>query len=98
MSLADEGHHVMLTERIELDVLHDNHLLVVFMEHRRAQNRLGVEVVAIGEEEHGLGDALRALEQSLAFGILAQELEDGLVVLRHLGHALLIVFVYLLVS
>ena len=78
MRLAHEGHHVMLAEGIELYVLHDNHLLVVLVEHGRTQYLLGVEVVSVGEEEHGLGYAFRGFQQALTLRIFTQQAQDGL--------------------
>ncbi len=98
MGFAHEGHHVVLAEGVELDVLDDDHLLVVLVEHGAAENLLGLEVVAVGEEEHGLGDALGTFQQSLTLGVFAQELEDGFVVLGHLADTCFVVFVYFLIS
>lgn len=42
-------------------------------------------VVALGEEEHGLGSALRSLEQTLAVGVLAQGAQQHAVGVRHVG-------------
>ncbi len=98
MRLAHEGHHVMLTEGIELYVLDDNHLLVVLVEHGRTQYLLGVKVVSVGEEEHGLGYAFRGFQQALTLRIFTQQAQDGLVVLCQLGNTLLVVLVYFLVS
>ena len=34
MDLAEEGQHVVLTERVEVDILDDNHLTILLAEHR----------------------------------------------------------------
>lgn len=79
--LSVEGKHVVLAEGVEVNVLDDDHLVVVFVELSRVEHSHGVHRVAAGEGEHGLGHALGSLEQALALGILAQQLEDAVVVL-----------------
>ncbi len=63
--LAEKRQHVMLAQRIDLDVLDDHHLLVFFLEHRRAQNFRRLEIVAVGQELQRLGHALGRLLQAL---------------------------------
>ena len=89
---------MVFAEGVKLYILDDDHLLVVLVEHGRAQYLLGVEVVAVGEEKHGFGNALGALEESFTFEVLAEETQDGLVVSGQFGDTGVVVFVYLLVS
>lgn len=42
--LAKEGHQVMLAERKQLDVLHNNHLLVVLIKDGIIQDVCGVDI------------------------------------------------------
>ena len=42
VDLTEEGQHVMLTERVEVDILDDNHLAILLAEHRRAEDLLRV--------------------------------------------------------
>ena len=44
MDLAEEGQHVVFTERVEVDILDDNHLAILLAEHRRAEDLLRVFV------------------------------------------------------
>lgn len=42
-------------------------------------------VVALGEEEHRLGRALRRLQQALAVGVLAEAAQQHAIGARHVG-------------
>ena len=81
MGFAVERQHVVLAEGIEVDVLDDDHLVVVLVELGRVEHSHRVHGVTAGEGEHGLGNALGCLEQTFALGIFAQQLEDAVVVL-----------------
>ena len=85
MDLAEEGQHVVLTERIEVDILDDDHLTILLAEHRRAEDLLRVFARSRGEEAHSLSDALGCLHQALTLGIFAQQAEDLVVVVAQSG-------------
>ena len=42
VDLTEEGQHVVLTERVEVDILDDNHLAILLAEHRRAEDLLRI--------------------------------------------------------
>ena len=88
-ALAVERQQVMLAERVELDVLEDHHVIGVAREIGVVDDRLELLTVAARQERHRLGDAVRRLLQSLAFGILA-ELDDDLT--DEFGNLLLVRF------
>ena len=72
---AEEGHQVVLAERVEGDVAHQDHLLVGVGPDGHDQ---GGQVLGLGEDEllvH-LGHPARRLEQALAVGVLADPLEE----------------------
>ena len=71
MHLAEEGQHVMLAEREDLDVLDDHHLVVVFVEERAAQDRRRILSVPLGQEGHRLLNPAWSGQQSVAAGVLA---------------------------
>ena len=85
MDLAEEGQHVVLTERVEVDILDDNHLAILLTEHRRAEDLLRVFARSRGEEAHSLSDTLGCLHQTLTLGIFAQQAEDLVVVVTQSG-------------
>ena len=63
---------MVLAERKYLNILDDDHLVVVFVEECAAQNPRRVFVVSLGQEVHRLLDAPRSCQQSLAVGVFAQ--------------------------
>src|SRR6266699_3416610 len=73
--LAEERQHMVLAQRVELDVAHHDHVVVLFLEDALAYYLFGARAVALGEKRHGVGDAQRRLEQAFALWILAQQLE-----------------------
>jgi len=81
--LAKEGKHVVLTEGIEVDVLDDDHLPIVLLEHRRAEDLVGGLGHALGEEAHGFAYTLWGLDEAFALGVFTQQREDlGVMVLE----------------
>lgn len=77
MDLAEEGYHVVLAHRVELDVTHDDHLVVVLVEHCVVDHLRDRGVIARCEELKRLRHALRCLEQAVAGGVLAYRYDDG---------------------
>src|SRR6185437_5354292 len=75
--LAEEGKHVMLAQRIELDVAHHDHARVLFLEHGIANDVLHALVVAAREPGERCRHALGCPEQALALGVLADQFENG---------------------
>ena len=73
MRLADEGEHVVLTHREELNVLDEYHLLILLLEHCRLENGDGILGITLGNERHSLSHALWGLDETLALGVLAKE-------------------------
>src|ERR1039458_6189710 len=76
MHLTEEGQHMMLAEREDLDVLYDDHLVVVLVKERTAQDFGRILAVALGEEAHRLLDALRRGLQAVAAGVFAQAAQN----------------------
>ena len=72
----EERQQVVLAERVERDVLDDDHLAVVDIEDRVVDQPLGIDVVAGGQLGVHPVDALRRSDQALAVGVLADLLED----------------------
>lgn len=75
-NLSHEGNQMMLAERKDLNVLHNDELIVVLVENCPVDNVEEVLLVALCEEEHGFGVALRSLEKALTVGVFAKAFED----------------------
>ena len=67
---------MVLAERVELDVLDDNHVMIGLAEEGRAEYGYGVFGIAACEFEPCASDAYGRLEQSFALGVFAQEGKD----------------------
>ena len=72
----EERQHVVLAEAVEVDVLHDHHLVVADVEERVVEDLPGILRVAGAEEAHRLGDADRRAQQAVAAGVLAELLQQ----------------------
>ncbi len=70
VGLAEEWEQVVLAHGVELDVLDDDHLVVLDVEERAVEDFVDVHAVALGEEGHRLLHALGGLEQAVAGGVL----------------------------
>ena len=89
--LSEKGDHVMLTERKQLDVLHNDHVLDVLVEDGALDHLDQILVVALSKVADRSGRSLWRLEQSLAVHILAnafQNLDVGLAEHRYLSSVL----------
>jgi hypothetical protein len=73
--LPDEGEHVVLAHRVEVDVAHEHHVLVLLLEHGVAHHVAHVHVLAAGEPGQAPRDALRRLQQPVPVRILAEQRE-----------------------
>ena len=73
---AEERQQVVLAQRVERDVLDDDHLAVADVEDRAVDQPLGVDVVAGGQLRVHPVDALRRPDQALPVGVLADLGED----------------------
>ena len=76
--LADEGKHMVLAQREQLDVLDQDHLAVRLREDSGLDNLLAILEITLGQELHGFCHALRGLEETFPLDVLTEELEDGL--------------------
>ena len=75
---SEEREHVVLAQRIELDVAHHDHAAVRFAEHRVAHHVAHVHVVTAREPSQRVGDALRSLFEPLALGVFADQLQRAM--------------------
>lgn len=71
-----EGEHVVLTERVTLDIFHDDHAVGVTFKQRSVDDGLQVLVIPRGEEFQGFVAALGGALQSLTLWIFADGLEQ----------------------
>ena len=81
MHLTEEGEHVVLTEGVEVNVLDDDHLAIVLLEHRRAKDLLRGLRHTLRQEAHRLAHPFGGLDETFSLRILAQQLEDLRVVM-----------------
>lgn len=59
VTLSEEWHHMVLTSREQLDVLDEDHLLVLFRKQGRLDYLDTIFLVALGEELDSLGHPFR---------------------------------------
>lgn len=78
----------MFTEGMNGYVLDDNHFIVALVEEGIVDEVIDIDLVALCEEEHGLGVAGGGVEEALAVRVLADALEEGADGAAHLFHAL----------
>src|SRR5205085_8433035 len=69
---SEERQQVVLTQAVELDIAHHDHLVVLGLEQRTADNLARVLPVAGGKKRHRAGDAVRRPDQAVALSVLAQ--------------------------
>ena len=70
-----EWKQMVLAQAVQLDVAHHDHVLMLFVEERIADDIFHSLAIATRQPAQGLGDAERRLDDSLTIGILAEELE-----------------------
>ena len=85
MDLTEEGQHVVLTERVEVDILDDNHLAILLAEHRRAEDLLRTLRAPEVRKRMALATRSGRLHQALTLGIFAQQAEYLVVVVAQSG-------------
>jgi len=73
--LAEEWQQVVLAQRVDLDVPHQHHALVPFLEHGAGDHILHGRGIPPGEPLERLVHPPRRVAESLALHILAQDLE-----------------------
>ena len=78
MYLAEERQHVMLAERIEIDIFDHHHLTIILFKERGTQDRLRIFVVTFAKELQRFSHALRSFHQPLAGRIFSDLLQGRL--------------------
>lgn len=76
MALAYEGEHVVLACAVQVDVLYQDHLLVLLVEHGALDYLDTIFTVSLGKELQTLRDTLGCLYKSLSVRVFAQEDEN----------------------
>lgn len=84
---------MVLAERKDLDVLHNDELIMVLVEDGAVDNVKQVLLVSLCEEQHSLRVALWGLEKALTVGVLAQAFENGPNSARQLCKAVLLLLI-----
>jgi len=72
VDLTEKREHVVLAQRIHLDVAHHDHALVPLLEDGIPDDVGGVERVAPREPRERLRDTLRSLDQAVTRGVFAE--------------------------
>ena len=70
--LSEERQHVVLAERIQLDVLDEDHVVVLLDEHARSDRLTRVGPVSAREPFHRLGDPAGCVHEARSRRVLAQ--------------------------
>lgn len=79
MGLPEEGQHVMLTKRKEIDILYNHHLLVVlFLEHGATKHGCRIFMISFGQELHGFGYTFGRFQQTFAVYIFTKQIDNTL--------------------
>lgn len=78
----------MLAHAEDLNVLHDDHLVVALSEYGAIDDVPDVLLVALGEEQHGLRVPFGSGQQSLSVGVFAHAFQDRPDRGAHLSQAL----------
>ena len=73
MHLAEKGQHVVLAKRVEINILHDDHLAVVLLKLCRVEHRLRIHTITTSECLHSTCYTLGSLHQSLTLDIFTQQ-------------------------
>ncbi len=76
MGLAKERQQVVFAETEELDILHDDHLVVSHAKRRAVQNMIQVLMITAGQVLERFLEALRRLAQPFAIRIFPDNLYD----------------------
>ena len=76
MRPTNKRQDMVFAQRIEFDVLDDDHVVVAGRKNGVVDDRVQVLVIAATQVGHRLGGALWGLDQSLAVGVFADPRED----------------------
>lgn len=90
--LAGEGHQVMLAKTEDFNVLDNDELIVVFVEHRAVHDISQILLITFCEEHHSFCVPLGGTVQSLSIWVLANTFEKGAYSARQLFESLCSLF------
>ena len=76
MRPADKRQHMVLTQRIKLDVADDHHLIALRLEQRTVGDVFQAHPVTVAQVLHRLGGALGRIQKPLTLGVFADANED----------------------
>src|SRR5439155_11696276 len=76
VGLAEKRQHMMFAEAEKFDVLHHNHLIVIYAERRAVEDVIHILMVAAGEKLQRLLKTFWSLAQSFAVRIFAYQTDD----------------------
>ena len=69
MCLTKEWQHMVLTHRIEINILDNHHLAVIFTEHGAFNHALWIDMVSLSQKLHGFGHSHGCIYKAFAFGL-----------------------------
>lgn len=79
---------MMLAQTVDLDVLHDDHLAMIFIEQRIVDEVTDLGMISFGQEKQSFGVSLRCALQAMTVWILAHAFEKSFHRTRRLFNAL----------
>ena len=97
MGLPEEGQHVMLTKRKEIDILYNHHLLgVLFLEHGATKHGCRIFMISFGQELHGFGYTFGRFQQTFAVYIFTKQIDNTFIMAGQLfaGQQSLLVYFF----
>jgi hypothetical protein len=86
--LAVEWNKMMLAHSVDLNVLHNDHLIMSLVEQRPINDVLHILLVSLCVEQHSKSIPLRCIQDTLPVGILAYALQHRAHRTRHLLQSL----------
>ena len=72
VALAEERQQVVLAQAVEVDVLHDQHLVIIDREERVVEHRVDIGGITVGQEPKRLLHSLRRVDQPLTRRVFSQ--------------------------
>lgn len=86
--LAVEWDEMMLAHSVDLNVLHNDHLIMPLMEQSSIDDILHILLVSLCVEQHRQRVSLRRIQNSLSVGVLAYTFQQCADRTRHLAQTL----------
>jgi len=83
MTFTEKGQEVMLTERIELNIFDDDHLIVIGFEYRAIDDFIDIVLIPLRQVLKGLRGALRSFLKTLSGNVFPDVFYESLKIFIH---------------